>query len=459
MNQPASTHNLTSQWQAIDAAHHLQPFTDYHALHEKGARVITKADGIYIWDSEGRKLLDGMAGLWCVNIGYGRKELVEAASTQMAELPYYNTFFQSSHPPAIELAKLLAEVTPPRLNHVFYTNSGSESADTVIRAVRRYWELKGFPGKNVIISRHNAYHGSTMGGASLGGMSPMHQQGGLPIPDIEHVDQPYWFAHGADKSPETFGLQAARSLEAKIAELGKNRVGAFIGEPIQGAGGVIVPPDTYWPEIQRICKANDVLLIADEVICGFGRTGKWFGSQYFGLDPDMMPIAKGLSSGYLPIGGVMMADEVTDVLIGQGGEFQHGYTYSGHPVSAAVAAANVRLLRDEKIIENVESTTGPYFEKRLRELESHPLVGEVRVVGLIAGIQLCQDKASRKRFDKPGKVGGLCRDHSLSNGLVMRATEDSMLLSPPLIISKSQIDELFEKVLKSLDATASDLGF
>jgi len=459
MNQPASTHNLTSQWQAIDAAHHLQPFTDYHALHDKGARVITKADGIYIWDSEGKKLLDGMAGLWCVNIGYGRKELVEAASAQMAELPYYNTFFQSTHPPAIELAKLLAEVTPPRLNHVFYTNSGSESADTVIRAVRRYWELKGFPGKNVIISRHNAYHGSTMGGASLGGMSPMHQQGGLPIPDIEHVDQPYWFAHGADKSPETFGLQAARLLEAKIAELGKNRVGAFIGEPIQGAGGVIVPPDTYWPEIQRICKANDVLLIADEVICGFGRTGKWFGSQYFGLDPDMMPIAKGLSSGYLPIGGVMMADEVTDVLIGQGGEFQHGYTYSGHPVSAAVAAANVRLLRDEKIIENVELTTGPYFEKRLRELESHPLVGEVRVVGLIAGIQLCQDKASRKRFDKPGKVGGLCRDHSLSNGLVMRATEDSMLLSPPLIISKSQIDELFEKVLKSLDATASDLGF
>ena len=362
MSNPASTHNLTAEWQAIDAAHHLQPFTDYQSLHAKGSRVITRADGVYVWDSDGNQLLDGMAGLWCVNIGYGRKELIEAASAQMTELPYYNTFFQSSHPPAIELAKLLAEVCPARLNHVFYTNSGSESADTVIRMARRYWDLKGYPGKNVIISRRNAYHGSTMGGASLGGMSAMHQQGGLPIANIEHVDQPYWYSEGGDLSPEEFGLKAARSLEAKITALGKGRVAAFIGEPIQGAGGVIVPPDSYWPEIQRICNENDVLLVADEVICGFGRTGQWFGSDYFGLDPDMMPIAKGLSSGYLPIGGVMLADHVTDVLIGEGGEFQHGYTYSGHPVSCAVAATNVRLLRDEKIIENVAASTGPYFE-------------------------------------------------------------------------------------------------
>ena len=416
--------------------------------------MITKAEGVYIWDSEGNKLLDGMAGLWCVNIGYGRKELVEAATTQMTELPYYNTFFQSSHPPAIELAKLLAEVTPVKLNHVFYTNSGSESADTVIRAARRYWDVKGYPAKNVIISRNNAYHGSTMGGASLGGMSAIHQQGGLPIANIEHVDQPYWFAEGGDLSPAEFGLKAARSLETKINQLGKERVAAFIGEPIQGAGGVIVPPETYWPEIQRICKENNVLLIADEVICGFGRTGSWFGSDYFALDPDMMLIAKGLSSGYLPIGGVMMADDITDVLIEQGGEFQHGYTYSGHPVSCAVALTNVRLLRDEKIIETVASTTGPYFATRLRELESHPLVGEVRVTGLIAGIQLCKNRQTRERFDKSVEVAGICRSHSVANGLVMRATEDSMVLSPPLVISKAEIDELVGKVKTSLDQTA-----
>ena len=458
MRNPARTHNLTSKWQAIDAAHHLQPFTDYRSLHEKGARVITRAHGVYVWDSDGNQLLDGMAGLWCVNIGYGRKELVEAASAQMTELAYYNTFFQSSHPPAIELAKLLAEVCPAGLNHVFYTNSGSESADTVIRAARRYWDLKGYPDKNVIISRKNAYHGSTMGGASLGGMSAMHQQGGLPIPNIEHVAQPYWFTEGGDLSPEEFGLKAACSLAEKIAELGKERVAAFIGEPIQGAGGVIVPPASYWPEIQRICKENDVLLVADEVICGFGRTGKWFGSEYFGLEPDMMPIAKGLSSGYLPIGGVMLAEHVAEVLIGAGGEFQHGYTYSGHPVSCAVAATNVRLLRDEKIIENVATKTGPYFEKRLRELESHPIVGEVRVAGLVAGIQLCKDKRTRQRFEMPGDVGSICRDHSIANGLIMRATEDSMVLSPPLIISSTEIDELITKASKSLDQTVTDLG-
>ena len=458
MSNPASTHNLTAEWQSIDAAHHLQPFTDYQTLHEKGSRVITKAHGVYIWDSEGNKLLDGMAGLWCVNIGYGRKELIEAATAQLTELPYYNTFFQSSHPPAIELAKLLAEVSPPKLNHVFYTNSGSESADTVIRVARRYWDVKGHPDKSIVISRKNAYHGSTMGGASLGGMSAMHRQGGLPIPDIAHVDQPYWFAEGGNLTPEEFGLKAARSLETKIAELGKERVAAFIGEPIQGAGGVIVPPETYWPEIQRICRENDVLLVADEVICGFGRTGKWFGSDYFGIEPDLMPIAKGLSSGYLPIGGVMIADDVADALIGKGGEFQHGFTYSGHPVSCAVAATNVRLLRDEGIIDNVQTSTAPYFEKRLRELEAHRIVGEVRVAGLVAGIQLCEDKPTRKRFEKPGDVGVACRDHAVENGLVMRATEDSMVLSPPLIISQTEIDELVSKVKKSLDQTADELG-
>ncbi len=457
MSKPASTHNLTKEWQAIDSRHHLHPFTDYKATHAKGSRIITRGEGVYIWDSNGNRILDGMAGLWCVNIGYGRKELLDAAHRQMAELPYYNTFFQTSHPPALELARLLAEVTPEGLNHVFFTNSGSESNDTVLRTVRRYWELEGKPSKTIVISRKNAYHGSTIAGASLGGMTPMHRQGGLPIPDIVHITQPYWYLEGGDASPDEFGLDAARALERKIAELGEDRVAAFIAEPIQGAGGVVVPPDTYWPEIKRICERHEILLVADEVICGFGRTGKWFGSDYYDLKPDLMSIAKGLSSGYLPIGGVMFSDQVAEALIEKGGEFQHGFTYSGHPVCCAVATANVRILRDEGIVERVENDTGPYFQARLRELGDHPLVGEVRGAGLIAGILLVKDKRTRQRFVRPGDVGLICRDYSLDNGLVMRATEDSMVLSPPLVISREEIDELVALARKSLDMTAAEL--
>ena len=344
----------TRQLQEMDVQHHLHPFTDTKILKENGSRIITKAEGVYLWDSDGHKIIDGMAGLWCVNIGYGRKELVDVAQEQMNELPYYNNFFQTTHPPAIELSKVLADISPPQFNHVFFTNSGSEANDTVVRMARYYWALQGKPDKTVIISRENAYHGSTMAGSSLGGMKFMHEQGGI-ISDIEHIDQPYWFKNGGDLSPEEFGVKAAQALETKIKELGEDRVAAFIGEPIQGAGGVIVPPDTYWPEIQRICEKYGILLIADEVICGFGRLGKWFGSDYYNINADFMPIAKGLSSGYLPIGGLMVADKVAEVIIEKGGEFAHGFTYSGHPAACAVAKENIRILKDEKIIENVEN--------------------------------------------------------------------------------------------------------
>jgi putrescine aminotransferase len=448
----------TEQWQELDRLHHLHPFTDSKSLHHKGSRVITRADGVYLWDSEGRKILDAMAGLWCVNIGYGREELARVAYEQMQQLPYYNTFFQTTHPPAVDLAELLSQVTPAHLNHVFFTNSGSEANDTVVRLVRHYWSARGKGSRKIIISRENAYHGSTMAGASLGGMKPMHKQGGLPIPDIEHITQPYWYTLGGDLSPEEFGLQAARALEDKILELGADRVAAFIGEPIQGAGGVIVPPRSYWPEVSRICKKYEVLLVADEVICGFGRTGKWFASEYFGIEADLMSIAKGLSSGYLPIGGVMISDAVADVLINQGGEFQHGFTYSGHPTCCAVAAANIRILRDERIIERAEAETAPYLQARIREFESHPLVGEVRGVGMFGAVQLAKDKSKRSPFDSPGEAGNLCKDHCTDNDLIMRAVGDSMILSPPLIISKTEIDELMEKAGRAIDLTARDLG-
>jgi putrescine aminotransferase len=450
---PSIPERSTAEWQALDSAHYIHPFTDHAALGKKGTRVISRAEGVYLYESDGRRILDGMSGLWCVNLGYGRRELADAAYKQLLELPYYNSFFQVAHPPAIELARLLAEVTPPQFKHVFFTGSGSEANDTVVRTVRRYWDVLGQPQRTVIISRHNAYHGSTMAGASLGGMAPMHSQGGLPIPGIVHIRQPYWFGEGGELSPEEFGLVAARALEEKILQLGPDKVAAFIGEPIQGAGGVIIPPSTYWPEIQRIVDKYGILLVADEVICGFGRTGQWFGSEYFGIRPDLMPIAKGLSSGYLPIGGLMVGDRVAEVLTGKGGEFHHGFTYSGHPVACAVACAAINILREERIVERVRDDIGPYLQRRWHELADHPLVGETRIVGLIGALELVKNKAPRQSFADPGEVGVVCRDLCIANGLVMRAVRDTMIIAPPLVINHDQIDELIDKARKALDQT------
>lgn len=457
MINPPSTVS-PSEWSAMDAAHHLHPFTDNQSLRQNGARVITRAEGVYVWDATGKRYLDGFAGLWCVNVGYGRKELIEAATTQMSALPYYNLFFKSSTPPAIELARAIAEVAPAGMNQVFFTTSGSESNDTIFRLVRRYWDLRDQPKKKLFISRRNAYHGSTVAGASLGGMAWMHSQGDLPIPGIEHIEQPYAFELAGTANVEDFGLQAARWLEEKILEVGPERVAAFIGEPIQGAGGVIIPPETYWPEIQRICRQYQVLLCADEVICGFGRLGHWFGCQHFGFEPDLMSVAKGLSSGYLPIGAVIIRDDVAEVLVNKGGELSHGFTYSGHPVCSAVALANIRVLQQEGIVDTVRSETGPYLNQLLDELSEHPLVGEVRNVGLIGAIELVRDKITRERCGKVGETGTICRDFALQEGLILRATGDTMLLSPPLIISHAELDELAAKTLTALDLTAEQIG-
>jgi putrescine aminotransferase len=443
----------TAHWQALDRAHYLHPFTDFKALAAKGARIIVKAEGVYLYDSEGQRILDGMAGLWCVNLGYGRRELAEAAYRQLLELPYYNSFFQTAHPPAIELARQLVELAPPQFSRVFFTGSGSEGNDTVVRMVRRYWDLLGQPQRKVIVSRINAYHGSTMAGASLGGMAFMHEQGGLPIPDIVHIPQPYWYGEGGDLSPAEFGVAAARHLEQKILELGPERIAAFIGEPIQGAGGVIIPPDTYWPEIQKICDRYGILLVADEVICGFGRTGHWFGSERYGIRPDLMTVAKGLSSGYLPIGGVLVGDRVADVLVEKGGEFAHGYTYSGHPAACAVASVNLQLIQQENLVARTREETGPYLAGKWRQLAEHPLVGEARCTGLIGALELVRDKATRTFFDKRGEVGTICRDFCFQNGLIMRAVRDTMIISPPLVISHEQLDELAEKAWRCLDLT------
>ena len=444
-----TNHMPTAELQALDAAHHMHPFTANTALGKKGARIMTAGKVVWLTDSEGHKIIDGMAGLWCVNIGYGRPELGEVAKAQMDQLAYYNTFFQTSHVPAIALAAKIAELAPEGMNQVFFAGSGSEANDTNIRLVRRYWDIKGQPEKRVIIARTNGYHGSTIGGGSLGGMAGIHAHGGK-LAGIVHIGEPNWWEQGGDMTPEAFGLMRAQELEAMILNLGVENVAAFIGEPIQGADGVIIPPSTYWPEIQRIVDKYGILLIADEVITGFGRTGNWFGSQTFNIKPHIMTIAKGLSSGYQPIGGSIVCDEVAAVLGSD--EFNHGYTYSGHPVAAAVALENLRIMQEEKIVEHVRDVAHPYLKTKWEALTDHPMVGEARLVGLMGSIALTPNKATRAKFAADtGTVGYKTRERCFANDLIMRHVGDRMIIAPPLVITPEEIDVLITRARKSLD--------
>jgi len=450
----------TAAIQQMDSAHYLHPFTDHNALKARGARVMVRGEGIYLWDSEGKKILDGMSGLWCVNVGYGRTSISEAVYRQMETLPFYNSFFNTTNLPATRLAALLVQVSPPQFNHVFFTGSGSEANDTNLRMVRRCWDLMGYKDRHTIISRYNAYHGSTLAGAALGGMSGMHEQAGT-IPGIEHIGQPNYFENGAGMSENEFGIVAAGWLEQKILEVGADKVAAFIGEPVQGAGGVIIPPATYWPEIQRICDKYGILLIADEVICGFGRLGTWFGSELMGIKPDLITFAKGVTSGYVPLGGVLVGDRVAKVLADKGGDFNHGFTYSGHPVACAAALENIRIIQDEGLVEQVALRTGPYLKQKFASLADHPLVGFANSCGFVAGLNLVRRKAKVvhdcELFDPALGVGMVCRGYMFDNGIIMRAVGDRMIIAPPLVTSEAQIDEMVAKIRFCLDQTLADV--
>lgn len=442
----------------LDVAHHLPAQQDYKLIEDMGgSRIVTHAEGCYITDGDGNRILDGMAGLWCVNIGYGREELADVAAEQMRELPFYNTFFKTATPPTVELAAKIAGLTGGKLQHVFFNASGSEANDTVFRMVRHYWKVKGEPNRKVFISRWNAYHGSTVAGVSLGGMKAMHAQGDLPIPGIEHVRQPYWYGEGRDLEPREFGKLCAQAIEDRILEVGPENVAAFIGEPVQGAGGVIIPPEGYWQEVERICRKYGILLVADEVICGFGRTGEWFGHQTLGFTPDLVPMAKGLSSGYLPISAVAVSSDVVDVLK-TGGDFVHGFTYSGHPVCAAVALRNIEIIERENLVGKVRDDVGPYLNAALKRLDDHPLVGETRSIGLLGAVEIVADKKTAARFGgKEGNAGPVVRDFCIDNGLMVRGIRDTIVMSPPLIISRQQIDDLVDIIRRSLDSAMPKL--
>jgi putrescine aminotransferase len=453
-----TTSRDTRDYQAADAAHHIHAFVDQKALNEEGPRVMVRGERLHLWDNDGRRYLDGMSGLWCTNLGYGRKDLAAAASQQLEQLPYYNMFFHTTHPQVIELSELLFSLLPGHYSHAIYTNSGSEANEVLIRTVRRYWQVLGKPEKKIMIGRWNGYHGSTLAATALGGMKFMHEMGGM-IPDIEHIDEPYFFAHEGNLTPAEFGLRAAQQLEAKILELGADKVAGFIAEPFQGAGGMIFPPESYWPEIQRICRKYDVLLCADEVIGGFGRTGEWFAHEYFGFEPDTLSIAKGLTSGYIPMGGLILSKKMASVLVEQGGVFAHGLTYSGHPVAAAVAIANLKALRDEGVVTRVKDDIGPYLQQCLREVfGKHPLVGDIQGTGMVAALQLAEDKDTRKRFANENDIAWRCRTIGFEEGVIVRSTLGRIIMAPALIASREEVDELISKTLKAMDRTAQEYG-
>jgi len=446
----------TTEIRALDAAHHIHPFTNTRELNTKGARVITGAEGVWLTDGEGNRILDGMAGLWCTAVGYGRDSIVDAVAAQMRELPFYNTFFQSTHPPVAALSERLATLTPAQFNRFFYCSSGSEAIDTVIRLVAYYWQLREKPGRNVIVSRRGAYHGSTVAAASVGGFDAMHRQAGLPVGNIFHAPRPAWWAEGGDLSPEEFGAKTAHDTLSLIDGIGVERVAAFIAEPVMGAGGVIVPPDSYWPALWAGLKERGVLLISDEVICGFGRTGSWFGCQTYGTEPDFMTMAKALTSGYVPMGAVAVSDRIAEVLVAKGEEFTHGYTYSGHPAAAAAALANLDILEGEGLPDRVAHDIGPYLQQRWCALADHPVVGEAVMTGLMGALQLCADKDACRAFPEKAEVGLICREHSVAAGLVMRAVGDRMVVAPPLILSHDEADMLVERARIALDRTEAD---
>ena len=444
----------TTQLRQLDQQHHLHPFTDFRDYAANGGRIVSRAEHIYIYDSDGNKIQDAMSGLWCCSLGYSQDGIKKAVADQLMELPFYNNFFKCSNQPAVELATRLCEMTPANFNKVFFTNSGSEANDTQIKFVHRYYELLGKPSKRLIISRKNAYHGSTIAAASLGGMSAMHEQTqGLDY--IRHIEQPYWYELGGDMSPDEFGLWAANELAKKIDELGEDNVAAFIAEPIQGAGGVIVPPDTYWPAVQKILDERDILFISDEVICGFGRTGNLFGFQTYDTKPDLITFAKAVTNGYMPLGGSLVSDKVADVLLGHGGEFAHGLTYSGHPASCAAGLATMNVLENTPILESSSNELAPYFSQALESLVDHPVVGQVRSKGLVAAVELVKDKGSRERLAPESAGAVYTRDRAIENGLMVRQTGDAMIMSPPFVTSTEEVDALLSKLTSALDKTAA----
>jgi 4-aminobutyrate---pyruvate transaminase len=441
-----------------DIANHLHPYTHLKKHESEGPLVITEGKGIHVYDENGKEYIEGLAGLWCTALGFGEERLVDAATRQLKRLPYYHIFNHKSHDVAAELAERLIALMPVKMSKVFFNNSGSEANDTAVKMVWYYNNARGRHRKKKIIARMKGYHGVTVAAASLTGLANNHRDFDLPIDNIRHADCPhhYRFAKPGE-SEEAFATRLADSLEAQILREDPETVAAFIAEPVMGAGGVIVPPKTYFEKIQAVLKKYDVLLIADEVICGFGRTGNMWGSETFGLKPDILTMAKALSSAYLPISATAISEELYQAFVVQSeklGQFAHGFTYSGHPVCCAVAVETLKIYEERDIVAQVRKVA-PRLQSGMRRFADHPLVGEVRGVGLIAAAELVRDKASKAPFDPKQAVGPLFAARAQEHGLIVRAMGDSIALCPPLIISGDEIDEMLRRFGQALDDTAA----
>ena len=451
MNASISTAALQSahaERAANDIAAHLHPFTNLAAHPQVDPLVMERGEGIYVEDDQGRRYLEAMSGLWCVSLGFSNARLAKAGSDALHTLPCYHTFNHRSNAAAIALAEKLLSMAPVPMSKVFFANSGSEANDTAVKLVWYYHNAIGKPGKKKIIARRNAYHGVTVAAASLSGLVPNHRDFDLPIDRVLHVDCPHHYRYAEPgETEEAFATRLADALEQRILAEGPETVGAFIAEPVMGAGGVLVPPATYFEKVQAVLRKYEVLLIADEVICGFCRTGEMFGSTTFGLRPDILTAAKALSSGYVPISAVMVSEQVHAAVAansGKIGTFGHGFTYSGHPVTAAVALETLRIYEDEQVLAHVQAVA-PQFQAGLRRYAGHPHVGEVRGVGLIGALELAADPAKRMPFDAAMKAGARLAELALQEGLIVRAMGDAVAFCPPLIITPAQIDEMFER--------------
>jgi 4-aminobutyrate--pyruvate transaminase len=458
----SDSHTATEETAALatsasrDIATAIHPYTNLKRHETEGPVVMTEGDGVFVRDEDGKTYLEALAGLWCVSLGFSERRLAEAAYRQMLKLPYYHIFAHKAHDVGIELAEKLLSIAPVPMSKVFFVNSGSEANDTVVKLVWYYNNALGRPKKKKILSRNKAYHGVTVASASLTGLPNNHRDFDLPIANILHVDCPHWYRFAkSGESEEAFASRLAESLDQRIQSEGPDTIAAMIGEPVMGAGGVIVPPATYWEKIQKVLKKYDVLLIADEVICGFGRTGTMWGTTTFGLKPDMISCAKALSSAYLPIGALMISAEIYAALTRQSekiGIFSHGFTYSGHPVTSAVALETLKIYEERDIISHVRQVS-PRMQAGLRRFADHPLVGEVRGVGLIGAIELVADKASKAPFDPQEAVGEFLGKRAHHHGVIIRAMGDSIAFCPPLIINEQEIDLMFERFSKALDDT------
>jgi len=434
----------------------VHPYTNLALHREKGPLIIERGEGIYVWDNDGKQYIEGLAGLWCTALGFGEKALVEAAIEQLNKLPYYHLFGDKSQVPAIQLGERLKAMAPMPVSKVFFVNSGSEANDTQIKLIWYYNNAVGRPEKKKIISRIKAYHGVTIAAGSLTGLPFAHQDFDLPLPGILHADCPhhYRFAEPGE-TEEEFATRLAQNLEELIIREGPDTVAAFIAEPVMGAGGVIIPPGTYFKKVQAVLKKYDIIFIDDEVICGFGRTGNTFGCETFGFTPDTMSVAKSLSSAYLPVGAVLIPDYIYEAMLEQSrklGTFGHGFTYSGHPTCTAVALKNLEIMEERQIFEHVREVM-PRFQERLSAMGDHPLVGEARGKGLIGGCELVADKGSKRSFDPKQGVGPHCAARSQEHGLILRSLGDTIAFCPPLIITENEIDELFDRFSRALEDT------